>query len=264
MLHPTYDTYNKMSKQERQHHLPQHHPKNKFREFFTEPRFLVRVEELSHFRANEKLKGDILFLHYQGNIIAAGKSYAVARDRAIEVWEMESNAYPNPTLNIAVDSSEESEEKKAEVEEKKEEKKEIPPGTKFSLNGVYNGHIEKITSLSLSLDELYLISGSADRTIKLWCLRLKTCLATYRGHRKTIWDVHFSPSGYYLLSGSADGCMILWKTDEPHAQRVYYHQKDVLKVSFAKDPGFVISAGDDCTIKIWKTLEAEVVRVRNH
>lgn len=57
--------------------------------------------------------------------------------------------------------------------------------------------------------------------------------------------------------------MILWKTDEPHAQRVYYHQKDVLKVSFAKDPGFVISAGDDCTIKIWKTLEAEVVRVSN-
>lgn len=79
----------------------------------------MRVEELSHFRANEKLKGDILFLHYEGNIITGSKSYAVARDRAIEIWEMESNAYPNPTLNIAADSSEESEEKKAEVEEKK-------------------------------------------------------------------------------------------------------------------------------------------------
>jgi hypothetical protein len=37
--------------------------------------------------------------------------------------------------------------------------------------------------------------------------------------------------------------MILWKTDEPHAQRVYYHKGDVHKVSFAKDPSFVVSAG---------------------
>jgi hypothetical protein len=64
MLHPEYDTYYKMSKQERQHHLPQHHPKNKFKEFYADPRYLVRIEELNHFRSNEKLKGDILFLHY--------------------------------------------------------------------------------------------------------------------------------------------------------------------------------------------------------
>lgn len=73
--------------------------------------------------------------------------------------------------------------------------------------------------------------------------------------------MHFNPSGYYFLSGAADGCMILWKTDEPHAQRVYYHKGDVNKVSFAKDPSFVISAGQDCSVKIWNTLEATIVQV---
>jgi WD40 repeat protein len=55
--------------------------------------------------------------------------------------------------------------------------------------------------------------------------------------------------------------MILWKTDEPHAQRVYYHRSEISKVSFGRDPAFVLSAGDDCSIKIWKTLEAELIRV---
>lgn len=100
MVYPDYDTYFKMSKQEREHHLPQHHSKNRFREFFTEPRFLVRIEELAHFRANEKLKGDILFLHYDGGIITGKKAYAVARARAIEVWDMESEAYPIPNLTL--------------------------------------------------------------------------------------------------------------------------------------------------------------------
>lgn len=69
-----------------------------------------------------------------------------------------------------------------------------------------------------------MISGSVDKIIMLWCLRLKEVLAIYRGHLKLIWDVHFSPAGYFFLSGSADGTMILWKTDVPNAQRVFYHK----------------------------------------
>lgn len=78
---------------------------------------------------------------------------------------------------------------------------------------------------------------------------------------KTIWDVDFSSSGYYFLSGGADGLMILWKTDEPGAQRMYYHEGDVYKVAFAKDPSFVISAGEDACIKIWQTIDATLLRV---
>ncbi len=43
MIYPDYDSYYKMSKQEKSH-LAQHHPKNKQKDFFVEPRFLVRIE----------------------------------------------------------------------------------------------------------------------------------------------------------------------------------------------------------------------------
>ena len=104
------------------------------------------------------------------------------------------------------------------MEKKKEEKKEESPpapttNLSLSFGHKFLGHSERITSVSMSKDEYYAVTGSADRTIRLWCLRLKECLAVYKGHTKTIWDVHFSPSGYYFLSGSADGLMILWKTD---------------------------------------------------
>ena len=115
--------------------------------------------------------------------------------------------------------------------------------------------------MSLSQDEYYAVTGSADRTARLWCLRMKMCLAVFRGHTRTIWDVHFSPSGLYFLTGSADHLMLLWKTDEPNAQRAYQHDSDIYKVSFAKDPAFVVSSSEDASIRIWSTLEATLLRV---
>jgi hypothetical protein len=43
LIYPDYDSYYRMSKQEKSH-LAQYHPKNKSRDFFTEPRFLTRID----------------------------------------------------------------------------------------------------------------------------------------------------------------------------------------------------------------------------
>ena len=75
------------------------------------------------------------------------------------------------------------------------------------------GHTQKITSLSITSDGYFALSGSVDKTVKIWDLRLCICLATMRGHIKTVWDVCFAAEGYYFLSGGGDGFMLLWKTD---------------------------------------------------
>lgn len=91
-------------------------------------------------------------MHYEGNIITGSKAYAVARERAIEHWEMASpNFYPTPILNIPAEPD--GTEKKDEEEKKpKEVKAEPASGTKFCLNHVFTGHQEKITCLSFSQD----------------------------------------------------------------------------------------------------------------
>ena len=124
------------------------------------------------------------------------------------------------------------------------------------------GHHGKITSLSLSDDEYYLLSAGTDKTIKLWCLRQKCLLAEYRGHTKTIWSVSFSKSGYFFLSGSADFLVKLWSTDDSIAQRVYSgHMGDVTKVDFLKNPDLMISASEDKTIRIWNTFTPQCISV---
>lgn len=261
MLHPEYDVYLKMSK-ERTHSLPQYHSRNRERDFYTDPRFTVRLEEITHFRANEKYKGDVIFISYHGHSITGNKAFAVANGRAIEVWGMESQAHPFPILSTPGDADE-PEKKKDEPDPKKEEPKpaEVPPSVKFSFNYKFLGHSEKVTCLAFSSDEYYLLSGSADREIKLWDLRLQIPMAVYRGHLKTIWDVVFSPCGYYFLSGGADGYGLLWKTDEPHPKRLYRHGSDVLKVNFARDVDFVMTAGEDGCLKIWNYLNGELIKV---
>lgn len=99
LLYPDYDSYYKMSKQEKSH-LTQHHPKPKQKDFFVEPRFLVRIEEFEHFRNNDAHKGDVVYLQYEGNTIAGSKLFLVANHRCLELWLSESNNYPMPVLTI--------------------------------------------------------------------------------------------------------------------------------------------------------------------
>jgi transcription initiation factor TFIID subunit 5 len=124
------------------------------------------------------------------------------------------------------------------------------------------GHQGKITSLSLSSNECFLISAGTDKVIKLWCLRQKCQLAEYKGHLKTIWSVCFSKSGYFFVSGSADKTIKLWSTDDPVPRRVLVgHHLDVLKVGFLANPDFIASASEDKTVKIWNSLTAQCLNV---
>ncbi len=109
MIYPDYDIYFKMSKQEKIH---LHHSKAKAKDFFVEPRFLVRMEEFQHFRNNDQHKGNIVFIQYQGNSLSFGKVYLVAHQKTLELWAEESQNYPIPTLNIL---TEEELEKKKEL-----------------------------------------------------------------------------------------------------------------------------------------------------
>jgi WD40 repeat protein len=56
----------------------------------------------------------------------------------------------------------------------------------------------------------YALSGSGDKTLKLWDVSTGQLIRTFSGHTNVVWSVAFSPSGDYALSGSADNTMKLW------------------------------------------------------
>jgi WD40 repeat protein len=77
----------------------------------------------------------------------------------------------------------------------------------------FTGHTGAVTSVCLSSDGRYVLSGSTDATVKLWEAASGQCLRTFAGHADAVTSVTFSADGRYALSGSADRTLKLWILD---------------------------------------------------
>ena len=63
-----------------------------------------------------------------------------------------------------------------------------------------NGHTNSITSITVSNDEKTLISGSFDKSIKIWDLNSGKCIKTLFGHDGHVLLVMFSPNNSKFIS----------------------------------------------------------------
>ena len=57
----------------------------------------------------------------------------------------------------------------------------------------------------------YLVSGSRDKSIRIWEARSGKCVSTLLGHDNWVTDLAFHPSGKFLLSVSDDKSLRVWE-----------------------------------------------------
>jgi WD40 repeat protein len=55
------------------------------------------------------------------------------------------------------------------------------------------------------------LSGSEDKTLRLWEFSTGRCLRTFEGHTDQVNSVAISPDGRWVLSGSDDRTLRLWE-----------------------------------------------------
>ena len=72
------------------------------------------------------------------------------------------------------------------------------------------GHTQGIHSVAISPDGQTLVSGSEDKTIKVWELSTGKLVYTLTGHEDGVRSVAISPDGQILVSGSADHTIKVW------------------------------------------------------
>lgn len=78
----------------------------------------------------------------------------------------------------------------------------------------WRGHEDGITVLAFSPDGKRAVSGSLDKTLRLWNTEKGQSIGEpWRGHESSIDAVAFSPNGQYVVSYSADGVFKLWDAD---------------------------------------------------
>lgn len=80
----------------------------------------------------------------------------------------------------------------------------------YDRNFVYT---DTINSVRFSPDGEKIVTGSSDKTIRIWDFTSKKELSILRGHTDAVTSVAFSPDGRQIISGSMDKTMRLWDVE---------------------------------------------------
>ena len=125
----------------------------------------------------------------------------------------------------------------------------------------FEGHTNWVNSVAFSPDGHQALSGSWDKTLKLWDLAQGACLRTFEGHTSHVYSVAISPDGRQALSGSYDKTLKLWDLAQGACLRTFEgHTGEVTSVAFSPDGRQALSGSDDKTLKLWNLAQGACLR----
>lgn len=108
-----------------------------------------------------------------------------------------------------------------------------------------------MTSLSIRGDGQQILTGSDDRTAKLWS-RDGTLLQVMQTGDATVTRVAFAPDGETWAIADAEGQVSLWTGKDGPKQTISAHESWVLGLSFHPDGDRLATASRDGTVKLWE------------
>ncbi len=131
----------------------------------------------------------------------------------------------------------------------------------------FEGHQGNVNTVCFSPDNLHLISGSSDRTIRIWNMNQGTEAKVLEGHSGPVNTLCLNQDGRLALSGggdftSKDFRLRLWDLSEGKYIRSFKgHENAVNAVRFGQDEERAFSASDDGTVRVWDLRTGECQKI---
>jgi WD40 repeat protein len=133
-------------------------------------------------------------------------------------------------------------------------------------------HVDPINCVAVSRDGKRLLSGSRDRTVRLWDIPTGKEIRPFLGHMKALCSVALSPDGRHALSGSDDGTVRLWDVETgSEIRRFEGHEGMVRAVAFSPDgrlaatgnaaygPGYATDRSKNY-VRLWEVETGRLIR----
>jgi WD40 repeat protein len=131
----------------------------------------------------------------------------------------------------------------------------------LSIAKTITGHSSYVNTLAISPDGQTLVSGSADKTIKVWNLSIGQEILTLKSHLNPINTLVISPDGQTLVSGSADKTIKVWNLSTGQEVRTLKgHSNPVNSLIISSDWQTLLSGSADKTIKVWNLSTGQEIR----
>lgn len=124
------------------------------------------------------------------------------------------------------------------------------------------GHSDFVESVALSNNAEFALSGSWDKSLRLWNLKTGDCITKFRGpqgHTKDVLSVAFSPDNRQIVSGGRDCRLKMWnvKGDCMFTMDKDAHTDWVTCVRFSPtlSAPLIVSGSCDNQVKVWSLSE---------
>ena len=124
----------------------------------------------------------------------------------------------------------------------------------------FEGHTSSAYSVAITPDGKHIVSGSWDKTIKLWDINSGKEIRSFEGHTNSVNSVTITPDGKHIVSGGYDITIKLWNINSGEALRSFKGNIDsVYSVAFTPDGKSIIFGGEG-SIKLWKQKNDQMIQ----
>ncbi|KAF5233299.1 hypothetical protein FANTH_12615 [Fusarium anthophilum] len=112
-----------------------------------------------------------------------------------------------------------------------------------------------VTSVAITTNGKYLISGSEHGSVKIWAVSIDTRPLAVEDNNEGVTSIAISTDGLRVVSGSIDTTVKIWETETGTClSSLEGHSEEISFVNFSADSKRLVSCSYDCTIRVWDVI----------